>query len=453
MSTDADRGSNGFNLTCDDIEIVNAYGPYTHGVWENGNIKVGGDNSLGSRSELLSASIMNYLTKVYTKEQIKNLSLLDVGCYDGWLTHQISKLGFKRVIGLEARRKNIEKGKIVRKHLGIDCNVEFLEGDINNLKNIFKPEEFDVVICCGLMHHLTSTIDGISLLGSIAKSILIVNTICFPDSYMPKEMGLALELKDIPYFYNSPIFGFSGFKYESGYYDGSAATDSIVGIPSESLLKMSFNINYFSGVETVSSIKDFEGSLGSTYRRFNEITLAGKKKSKDISLQGLGQRYEIELSKCYILDDVFDLLNAIVFEKVDKSIKEEQIKKCLDSFGFDKKIRLGECFDSLKEHPDGKILSEIYKNIYFSPFDKACIEIAKVLIRKSEIESSIKLLQSLTKKLNSDWRSVYRAFYWLFVCFTLVGYDFEAKKYEDLLFKSNPNFPKIIIDQYKKNRE
>ena len=43
------------------------------------------------------------------------MKILDVGCNDGWILHQLSDLPFKKLVGIEPRKKNIEKGKLARK--------------------------------------------------------------------------------------------------------------------------------------------------------------------------------------------------------------------------------------------------------------------------------------------------------------------------------------------------
>ena len=40
------------------------------------------------------------------------MSIADIGCYDGWILHELSDLPFKRMVGIEPRQKNIDKGNI-----------------------------------------------------------------------------------------------------------------------------------------------------------------------------------------------------------------------------------------------------------------------------------------------------------------------------------------------------
>ena len=59
-----------------DIELINAFGPYTHGIWSKGKVYIGGDSSLGFRSDLLLNVISGYLSSLFSKDNISKLSLL-----------------------------------------------------------------------------------------------------------------------------------------------------------------------------------------------------------------------------------------------------------------------------------------------------------------------------------------------------------------------------------------
>ena len=56
---------------------------------------------------------------------------------------------------------------------------------------------------------------------------------------------------------------------------------------------------------------------------------------------------------------------------------------------------------------------EIAYSIHFAPFEKIRIELAKLAILENDFVLSKNYLQQITRKKNSDHRSVYR----VFVCF------------------------------------
>ena len=79
------------------------------------------------------------------------MSILDIGCNDGWVLHQLSEFLFKKMIGIEPRKK-YSKRKIARKILKLKNNVKYKIGSIENL----GKEKFDIVICAGLLYHVES---------------------------------------------------------------------------------------------------------------------------------------------------------------------------------------------------------------------------------------------------------------------------------------------------------
>ena len=96
-------------------EYLNAHGPYDHGIWKrskkNKNI-----NLFHKRSEYLLKKISENLLKTFSKNELKNKTILDIGCYDGWIIYNLNKeFNFKKIVGIEPREKNIQKGIIARK--------------------------------------------------------------------------------------------------------------------------------------------------------------------------------------------------------------------------------------------------------------------------------------------------------------------------------------------------
>ena len=122
----------------------------------------------------------------------------------------------------------------MRDILGISSRVEFKHGDINTL----NEENFDVVLCIGVIHHLDSPSLAIELLRKGCTKFLFIETICLSSKHMTKSFIKEIEMKDIVYKYRENICGITGQKYESSYYVGSTAHFFVVSIPSLETLKM-----------------------------------------------------------------------------------------------------------------------------------------------------------------------------------------------------------------------
>ena len=101
----------GSTLTPDQIQILNANGPYSMAVWKSGEVSVGNEEGLSGRSVYFLEKLRKSILKNYSYSEIQNFSILDIGCNDGWVLHQLSDLPFKKMVGIEPREKNIKKGE------------------------------------------------------------------------------------------------------------------------------------------------------------------------------------------------------------------------------------------------------------------------------------------------------------------------------------------------------
>mgnify|MGYP003963144339 FL=1 len=124
------RLNDGSIITEEQIEKLNAHGPYSMAVWTSGDVSVGNEEGLEGRSGYFMKLIRKAILDNYSIEEIKKFSILDIGCNDGWVLHQLSDLPFAKMVGIEPREKNIAKGNNVREILKLDNSVEYRVGDI-----------------------------------------------------------------------------------------------------------------------------------------------------------------------------------------------------------------------------------------------------------------------------------------------------------------------------------
>src|ERR1700728_4291856 len=148
------------NLKPEEIEQLNAYGPYNHAVWQGRGIVLSHEESIAGRANFMVGKIRQVLTASFTPTQMAQLTIADVGCYDGWIIDQLRDLPFKKFVGFEPRNRNIEKGNVARSLLGIEGRAEFRTASIDAL----GQEQFDIVICLGVLHHLESVGDALRAL-------------------------------------------------------------------------------------------------------------------------------------------------------------------------------------------------------------------------------------------------------------------------------------------------
>lgn len=443
--------SNGVNkLSSKKIELINAYGPYNHAVWASQGLTVSNEERLSGRVELLAKEIRECILRHFTMDEIEKLSILDVGCYDGWILQELSDLPFSKMVGIEPRERNIIKGRMIRKFLDIDSNVEFKTGDINSLGN----EKFDIVICTGVLHHVESIPSAIHNLCSTCNKMLFIETISLSSKYITKSFKKEIEMKDIVYFYKDKRCGLTGQKFESSYYDGSVNKIKAVSILSVESLLMYLNIEGFNDIQIVIDPKAYKRIMRKRGRLANAVAvcaLMGKDKNKSILDESSWiQDYELGLMKT--------IMNRRYIEPLYKFFHLRKIDLqnplfFLNAFLYIRSPnRLSGLFRYLiRVWFNNKYALEIIKNLRFNPEDKLCLEYGKILYKEQDYKGAISILKDITQKLNADWRSVYRSFYLLSQIYKEIGVIGESERYKNLCLIANPKFPIELKNEIKKS--
>lgn len=433
-------------LSSEEIELINAYGPYDHAVWTSQGLTVSSEGRLSGRVELLAKKIRECILKHFTMDEIKKLSILDVGCYDGWILQKLSDLPFSKIVGIEPRESNIIKGKMIRKLLNIESKIKFEIGDIESLGS----QTFDIVICTGLLHHVESIPLAIHKLSSVCNKMLFVETICLSSKHMTKSFKKEIEMKDIVYFYKTKRCGLTGQKFESSYYDGSTNKLKVVSIPSVESLLMYLDIEGFNNIQIVIDPKSYNSILKKGGRLANAIAicaLVNPDKDKLISDESSWiQDYELGLMKTVLdrryieplyklfhlqkisLQSLFFFLNTLLYIRSPNWLS--------GLFRYFTKIWFND-----------KYALEIIKNLRFSPEDKLCLEYGKILYNEQDYKGAISVLKDVTQKVNADWRSVYRSFYLLSQIYKEMGLIDESERYKNLCLIGNPKFPIRLENQ------
>jgi hypothetical protein len=78
--------------------------------------------------------------------------------------------------GIEYREKNLAQARFITDYYGID-NVSFEQGNAYDLDAV---DEYDVVVCLGLLYHVVRPIDLLEACRAAAKKFVVIETICNP---------------------------------------------------------------------------------------------------------------------------------------------------------------------------------------------------------------------------------------------------------------------------------
>ncbi|MFC2005200.1 class I SAM-dependent methyltransferase [Chloroflexota bacterium] len=427
-------------LSSEKIELINAYGPYDHAAWTSQGVTVSTEERLSGRVELLARKIREHILKHFTIDEIKELSIVDVGCYDGWLLQELSDLPFAKMVGIEPRANNITKGKIIRDFLNIESRVIFETGDINSLSN----QKFDIVICTGVLHHIESIPLAIHNLSSICNKMLFIETIVLSSKHITKSFQKEIEMKDIVYFDKNRRPGLTGQKFESSYYDGSANELKVVSIPSIESLFMYLNMEGFNDIKVIVEPKSYKTILRKSGRLANAVViraLVDQDKTRPILDESSWiQDYELGLMKT-VLDrrHIEPLYKLFHLRKIDL---QSPLFFLNILFYLRSPNWLSVIFKNLIPiWFKGKYSLEIIRNLKFNPKDKLCLEYGKILYNEQDCDGAISVLKQVTQKLNADWRSVYRSFYLLYKIYEEKSLPDESERYKNLCLIGNPRFP------------
>ena len=442
-----------------DLELLNAHGPYDHGLWNelsedqlDVNSYTGG--IFHKRSRHLVSKIAKVLTDNYSSEELSKMTIADVGCYDAWILVSLSKIiNFKTAVGIEPRLKNIQKGIEARRIYNVTTTVEFIQSDIDNLQNVLGNRTFDIVLCLGTLHHVDSTPRAIHNLGKLTNDFLIVDTMIIEKPNMKEEKKILelLNLKDISYLNSAKDWAIAAFKYETPYFDGSAFQNSIVNVPEERLVHMSLNMENF---ETINIDRPDEVAYAKEFQKIRgvkELILFAKKRhqlSAEDQLNGWKNKAkEHEQIYCFTICNLNMLrklavpLSVKIEESVANNLKTRlPIKDFLvlqiGKNPFSKKAQLIQKFLKLETS-----MLEVVFNISRSPYEKLSLEISKNLIVQGNFVEAKVLLIKICTKANADWRAFYRACYLL----VLIGKETNDEElvdhYSNLLKIANSEFP------------
>lgn len=426
------------------VELANAYGPYSHGTWVGQELAVGNEEALAGRGAFLASHIRRAILEKFTIEQIRGMTLVDVGCYDGWLICQLEDLPFNRMIGVEPRKKNLDKGRVIRQLLGIETRCEFRQGSIENLDEVLDGVQADVVTCTGLFHHLTSTADGVAALRAICQQLLFLETICFPAALEDERLQKCMELKDLPYFFGNKEFGVTGHKLESGYYDGSATRMSVVSLPSVSALRMFLHVGGFKDIREVVDPDAYARAVAGEGRCFSAVCMTATPRQGTDNSSFWVSEYEGGLLRTLLPLDVARALYRAYCLREEGGEMPELAKLASGMISGSGKEQ-EHARSLLQDKAPDSYTFEIYKNLRYAPHDKIALEYGKCLVASGNYEAGEQVLLRVTRRINADWRAVYRSFCVIAWSARARGNAIAAARYEELCRIANPQYPEMTL--------
>jgi len=437
-----------------EIEYINALAPFDHGVWEGTSstgekIRVGENALFRRRSDWLVDRVCSYLLGEFGADALKTMTILEVASYDGWVLTQVCKrIQFAEAVGVEPRLKNLKKGEIGRKLAGVTTPATFVRGSAADLETLFGNRAFDIVMCLGMLHHVSSTYDTVASLCAKALRVAIIDTMIVPElADDAARLAPFVNTRDVVYQGEEAAWSVAAFKYESPYGDGSRPDYGIVNVPSARLVDMSLRASGFGPIEALGSEADFYDESGQQLRGVKELLCASK---REIAKGDLARKWKakvegVETVFCRtVLPAPLVAATAAILkldvrlsgETADASVLDAMatiMARGLNPDAVDQLSRSGVALTS--EH------STILGVLFRAPEDKGRLEVAKYLLTKDQPQLAVAELQAIVGRQGCDWWSFYRACYLLREAFSALGDAKQSEHYGQLLALSNEYFP------------
>ena len=422
-------------LSDDEILKINEHGPYNHSVWQGRGVTVTHEEGRSGRAKFLNDRIATTLREKLCDQDLSTLSILDVGCYDGWILHSLKDLGFNTYVGIDPRSENIERGKVVRSIMGIPEIAQYHIATIEELDTALGTQSFDVVLCLGVLHHLPSISLGLRALCALQPKLLFIETIVLPERHLSKEIETDLELKDIVYTFSNLDFGVSGQKWETSYYPGSADATSVVEIPSLSTLRMHLQALGYGDVAVVADWEEYACHMPKLERKVQAVCLTASAQP-DSSPDSDSTRS--------LSHHIYDVERSVI-----TNVLPQRLMQSLDPFDYENGIPsvVREIEAASKSNPSDLGLRELSKGVVHNTEQKLVLELAKYDFAHGSLRESEARLRQLIFTLNVDWRVCYRCLFLLSKMAEFEGNVERASEFKNRCLTCNPNFPAALFEK------
>lgn len=161
---------------------------------------------------------------------------LDVACHEGYFALTLAET-FGHVTALDKNRSSLDKARDIVRLLG-SGPVEFIEGSLEH----FRPgQQFDFVLCFGLLYHVENPMQIFRQLGALAQRELCVETQVLP-------FDLSGLVEDGSFGTQRPLRGLFGVCEDYSHSKEGGLTNTAL-VPSRSALDYCLKESGFSRVE------------------------------------------------------------------------------------------------------------------------------------------------------------------------------------------------------------
>lgn len=107
-------------------------------------------------------------------DDLSGLSVLDIGCNDGYFCHEAARRGAAMVTGIDIEPDTIRRAKRVADCLGYDIDFR-----VHDIERTPFDERYDIVLCLNVMHHFRNPLWVLDVLRRITRRRLLLEVVGF----------------------------------------------------------------------------------------------------------------------------------------------------------------------------------------------------------------------------------------------------------------------------------
>lgn len=434
------RLHDGSELSAEQIEELNVHGPYSMAIWRSGEVEVGNEEGLTGRCVYFTKLIRAGILQHFTLGQISDFSILDIGCNDGWVLHELSDLPFARMVGVEPREKNIVKGRKVREILKLKNSVEYRVGDIESLGD----EVFDIVICAGVLYHVESIPLALRCVRAVCRRMVFIESRCISSSHITPALMDEIEMRDLVYQFRQKQCGITAQKFESGYHDTSTKSTTIVNVPSTESLIMNLTLLGFDDVDVVADPETYRTAVWQNKRPLGGVCIIATLREQPQQLADQESHwiyeYEKSLERTVLPREYLEpLYRVFCLQQPSTRLAGHALATHQYLTSTSPEAAAPEILAPSAQ--PSKSALEIVQNWRYSPRDKIALEYGKLLRSEGRLEEALEVLKDISSRLNADWRSVYRSFHLVSVIYREMNRPVEAARYREICLTCNRKYP------------
>ena len=139
----------------------------------------------GTRLQMVNSVLDSYMER----RNVKELSVLDIACHEGFYSVEVARRGVKSVLGIDVRQESLHKARFVANILGLK-NTRFQQLDAEQV----MPDvtgEVDITLFLGLLYHLENPMLCLRRAAAVTKDICIIETQIIDEIEGETEWGAA----------------------------------------------------------------------------------------------------------------------------------------------------------------------------------------------------------------------------------------------------------------------